>query len=46
MSEMNYDAATLGNRHFDNGITKLNNKLRYAKFSFLSIQIMISEVQF
>ena len=36
MSEMNYDAATLGNHDFDNGITGLNNKLRYAKFSFIN----------
>ena len=36
MSEMNYDAATLGNHDFDNGITGLNDKLKYAKFSFIN----------
>jgi len=36
MSEMNYDAATLGNHDFDNGISGLNDKLKYAKFSFIN----------
>ena len=36
MSKMNYDAATLGNHDFDNGISGLNDKLRYAKFSFIN----------
>ena len=36
MSEMNYDAATLGNHDFDNGISGLNDKLIYAKFSFIN----------
>ena len=36
MSKMNYDAATLGNHDFDNGISGLNDKLKYAKFSFIN----------
>ena len=36
MSEMNYDAATLGNHDFDNGIKGFNDKLKYAKFSFIN----------
>ena len=36
MSEMNYDAATLGNHDFDNGIRGFNDKLKYAKFSFIN----------
>ncbi len=35
MSQMKYDAATLGNHDFDNGLIGLKKQLPYAKFSFL-----------
>ena len=35
MSEMGYDAATLGNHDFDNGIEGLHNMLPHAGFPFL-----------
>ncbi|ASB48004.1 bifunctional metallophosphatase/5'-nucleotidase [Alkalitalea saponilacus] len=36
MSKMGYDAATLGNHEFDNGIESLSNQLKYANFPFIS----------
>ena len=36
MSQLKYDAATLGNHDFDNGIDGLLAQLPYAKFDFLS----------
>ena len=36
MSEIGYDAATLGNHDFDNGLTGLNNQIHHANFPFLS----------
>ncbi len=36
MSLLKYDAATLGNHDFDNGLDGLNKQLPNAKFSFLS----------
>ncbi len=36
MSLMQYDAATLGNHDFDNGIEGLNKMLPYAKFPFIN----------
>ena len=36
MSEMNYDAATLGNHDFDNGLDGLKKQLKHASFPFLS----------
>ena len=36
MSMLKYDAATIGNHDFDNGIEGLYNMLPYAKFDFLS----------
>ncbi|WP_299890544.1 bifunctional UDP-sugar hydrolase/5'-nucleotidase [uncultured Lacinutrix sp.] len=36
MSKMKYDAATIGNHDFDNGIDGLYAQLPYAKFKFLS----------
>jgi 5'-nucleotidase len=36
MSEMGYDAATLGNHDFDNGIEGIVNQLRHAEFSFVN----------
>lgn len=35
MSKMKYDAATLGNHDFDNGLEGLKKQLSYAKFPFL-----------
>ncbi len=35
MSEMKYDAATLGNHDFDNGLEGLQKQLPHAKFPFL-----------
>ena len=36
MSMLKYDAATIGNHDFDNGIEGLYNMLPHAKFDFLS----------
>ncbi|WP_276498012.1 bifunctional metallophosphatase/5'-nucleotidase [Pontibacter litorisediminis] len=36
MSQMKYDAATLGNHDFDNGLEGLEKMLPYAEFPFLS----------
>ena len=36
MSKMNYDAATLGNHDFDNGIDGLYKQLPHANFNFVS----------
>ena len=36
MSMLRYDAATIGNHDFDNGIDGLNAQLPHAKFSFIS----------
>ncbi|SHI97378.1 5'-nucleotidase [Mesonia phycicola] len=36
MSKLKYDAATLGNHDFDNGIDGLNAQLPHANFSFIS----------
>ena len=35
MSEMKYDAATLGNHDFDNGLLGLQKQLKHARFPFL-----------
>ena len=35
MSEMKYDAATIGNHDFDNGLIGLKRQLKHAKFPFL-----------
>ena len=35
MSEMGYDASTIGNHDFDNGLDGLVNQLRHAKFPFI-----------
>ena len=35
MSEMKYDAATLGNHDFDNGLDGLQKQLPHANFPFL-----------
>ena len=36
MSEMGYNASTLGNHEFDNGMEKLSKVLKHANFSFLN----------
>jgi 5'-nucleotidase len=36
MSKMGYDAATIGNHEFDNGIDGIESKLQYATFPFIS----------
>ncbi len=36
MSKLNYDAATIGNHDFDNGIDGLYSQLPHAKFPFIS----------
>ncbi len=36
MSKMGYDAATLGNHEFDNGIENLNKQLQFADFPFIN----------
>lgn len=36
MSQMGYDAATLGNHEFDNGLDELANQLQHAQFPFIS----------
>ena len=36
MSKMGYDAATMGNHEFDNGLEGFNKQLRYANFPFLT----------
>ena len=36
MSEMKYDAATLGNHDFDNGLVGLKKQLKHASFPFLT----------
>ena len=36
MSEMKYDAATLGNHDFDNGLDGLKKQLKHASFPFLT----------
>jgi len=37
MSEMGYDAATIGNHDFDNGIDGLARQLKHANFPFLNL---------
>ena len=36
MSRMKYDAVTLGNHDFDNGIEGLNKQLKHASFDFIN----------
>jgi 5'-nucleotidase len=36
MTKMKYDAATLGNHEFDNGLESLNHQLQHAGFPFVS----------
>ena len=43
MSEMQYDAATLGNHDFDNGLDGLQKQLPHANFPFLIANYDFSE---
>ncbi|MBK0401971.1 metallophosphatase [Adhaeribacter sp. BT258] len=43
MSQMGYDAATLGNHDFDNGLAGLQKQLPHASFPFLSANYDFSE---
>ncbi|MCU4174985.1 bifunctional metallophosphatase/5'-nucleotidase [Carboxylicivirga sp. N1Y90] len=36
MNKMHYDAATIGNHEFDNGIVELSKRVKEAKFPFIS----------
>ena len=36
MSKMGYNACTIGNHEFDNGLKKLSESLKYANFSFIN----------
>ena len=36
MSKLGYNASTLGNHEFDNGIKKLSESLKHANFSFIN----------
>lgn len=43
MSRMGYDAATIGNHDFDNGIEGLNNMLPHAEFPFINCNYDFSQ---
>src|SRR5690606_10298321 len=43
MSQMGYDAATLGNHDFDNGLAGLEKQLPHANFPFLTANYDFSE---
>lgn len=43
MSKLGYDAATLGNHEFDNGIDGLNNVIHHAKFPLVSSNLDLSD---
>jgi 5'-nucleotidase len=43
MSKMGYDAATIGNHDFDNGLDGLNSQMHHAKFPFISSNYDFSE---
>ncbi|MBI1182895.1 bifunctional metallophosphatase/5'-nucleotidase [bacterium] len=45
MSQMGYDAATLGNHDFDGGLQGLDNMLPHARFPFLSANYDFSKTQ-
>jgi len=36
MSQIEYDAATIGNHEFDNGVEGISNKLKFATFPFIN----------
>ena len=43
MSMMGYDAATLGNHEFDNGLEGIKSQLKYASFPFINANYDFSE---
>ncbi|CAG0954134.1 MAG: bifunctional metallophosphatase/5'-nucleotidase [Bacteroidetes bacterium] len=43
MSAMQYDAATIGNHDFDNGIEGLSNMMPYANFPFISSNYIFND---
>ena len=43
MTMMGYDAATLGNHEFDNGLEGINSQLKYAGFPFINANYDFSE---
>ncbi|MGI8893736.1 MAG: bifunctional metallophosphatase/5'-nucleotidase [Bacteroidia bacterium] len=43
MSKMGYDAATIGNHDFDNGLEGLNSQMHHAKFPFISSNYNFSD---
>ncbi|MDR2928540.1 MAG: metallophosphoesterase [Cytophagaceae bacterium] len=43
MTRMKYDASTLGNHEFDNGIDNLSHQLQYAGFPFINTNYDVSE---
>lgn len=43
MSKMGYDASTIGNHEFDNGLEGIESKLQYASFPFISSNYDFSE---
>ena len=45
MSKMGYNASTLGNHEFDNGIEKLSKSLKHADFSFLNSNYTFKNTQ-
>ncbi|WP_163707879.1 metallophosphoesterase [Mangrovibacterium lignilyticum] len=45
MSEMEFDASTLGNHEFDNGLDALNKALDYAKFPFVNSNYDFSQTK-
>ena len=45
MSKMGYDAATLGNHDFDNGLDGLQKMLPHAKFPFVNANYDFSQTQ-
>lgn len=45
MSEMGYDASTLGNHEFDNGLDALSRALDYAKFPFVNSNYDFSQTK-
>lgn len=45
MSQMEYDAATLGNHDFDNGLDGLSLQLPHARFPFVNANYLFSDTQ-
>jgi len=45
MSEMGYDASTIGNHEFDNGLDALNRAIDFAKFPFINSNYDFSQTK-